>query len=132
MKAVNYGYYNSRYRMQVVSSLESATSKGRRVTPESWERAYRVSTSSSPAHPSVLMAWGGYLIRRGKPGLDKVLKQLKQTAAHYPETWLLDAVASRNDRKRSLESFSKAVGLGGRTKKAVAIGRVLGLEIKEQ
>ena len=132
--AVKSAPWNPRYRMQLTGSLDQARNANARVSEAAWERAYAVSRSASPLHPSVLVARATRLIdTRGDAGeLALVMAQLRRTAAHYPETWLLDALVNFKDRNRVGQSLTRAIALGGKTKKVAQVARLLKMEITEQ
>lgn len=84
-----------RYRLQFLASLEILRS-GREntdVSIEAADRAYELSASASPRHPSVLIARGGYLIDSGRwkhsDEIKEIVSQLETGAALLPESWLV-------------------------------------------
>ena len=131
--AVRLAGWSPRYRLQVISALASMNGRAKvRIPEETWEKAHAISASASPAHPSVLAVWANHLLKKPGKRLDDTMRQLHATAAHYPETWLLDALYNRADPQKARASMSVAIGLGGKTPKAEKVARLLNMEIRKK
>ena len=141
--AINEAYkgnpLESRYRIQLIVSLEHARAagKGVRIGGGAADRAYRIASSASPYHQAVLVSRAQHLINtdqwRGGE-MAGIIRKLKRYARTHGEAWLI--IGYHQGLMGFIDyaslSFITALDNGAQRESVESAARRFNLEITEQ